>query len=116
MQRPWCHVVGDASGRIIKLTDGFDLERFVTAQEPVFDAALSELWAGRNQLARSEGGKCLVHIRLSVPPGEFGQRLSATAGRLDEIVTRRMDCARSRLKSVFRRMDASDPRLGEDDH
>ena len=92
MQRPWCRVVGDASGRIIKLTDGFDLERFVTAQEPVFDAALSEVRAGRNQLARSEGGKCLVRIRLSVPPGEFGQRLSETAGRLDEIVTRRMDC------------------------
>ena len=48
MQRPWCRVVGDASGRIIKLTDGFDLERFVTAQEPVFDAALSELRAGRS--------------------------------------------------------------------
>jgi uncharacterized protein (DUF1810 family) len=49
MQRPWCRVVGDASGRIIKLTDGFDLERFVMAQEPVFDAALSELQAGRKR-------------------------------------------------------------------
>jgi|SRR6516162_1460456 hypothetical protein len=49
MQRPWCRVVGDASGRITKLTDKFDLERFVTAQEPVFDAALSELRAGRKR-------------------------------------------------------------------
>ena len=49
MQRPWCRVVGDASGRIIKATEGFDLERFVTAQEPVFDAALSELRAGRKR-------------------------------------------------------------------
>jgi hypothetical protein len=29
-----------------KLTDGFDFERFVTAQEPVFDAVLSEARAG----------------------------------------------------------------------
>jgi uncharacterized protein (DUF1810 family) len=63
MQRPWCRVMGDASGRIIKLTDGFDLERFVTAQEPVFDAALSELRAGRNQLAIRGGQVPRTHSR-----------------------------------------------------
>jgi uncharacterized protein (DUF1810 family) len=41
--------VGDASRRIIKLTDGFDIERFVSAQEPVFDTVLSELRAGRKR-------------------------------------------------------------------
>ena len=31
------------------MTDTFDLERFVTAQEPVFDTVLSELRAGRKR-------------------------------------------------------------------
>ena len=31
------------------MTDPFDLERFVTAQEPVFDTVLNELRAGRKQ-------------------------------------------------------------------
>ena len=31
------------------MTDEFDLERFVTAQEPIFDTVLSELRAGRKR-------------------------------------------------------------------
>src|SRR5437588_13113912 len=31
------------------MTDPFDLERFVTAQEPIFDTVLSELQAGRKR-------------------------------------------------------------------
>jgi uncharacterized protein (DUF1810 family) len=31
------------------MTDPFDLERFVAAQEPVFDTVLSELRAGRKR-------------------------------------------------------------------
>ena len=31
------------------MTDPFDLERFVTAQEPVFDTVLNELRAGRKR-------------------------------------------------------------------
>jgi len=33
----------------IEMTETFDLERFVTAQEPVFDTVLSELRAGRKR-------------------------------------------------------------------
>ena len=32
-----------------EMTDPFDLERFVSAQEPVFDTVLNELRAGRKR-------------------------------------------------------------------
>jgi uncharacterized protein (DUF1810 family) len=39
----------ELEGRINEMTDPFDLERFVTAQEPVLDNVLNELRAGRKR-------------------------------------------------------------------
>jgi hypothetical protein len=47
---PQRRLAGDASGKIIKLTDTFGLERFVAARKSwFFDAVLSELRAGRKR-------------------------------------------------------------------